>query len=329
MTTPQFSRGSPYQPHRESYFALKYIRLMAKSGAAERMGGMAFALCCIVAAYQDLKRFKAPATFFNNVIMGMLGFSKLDTLIRARNLAIEEGWLGYESAGGSRMPGRYWVCIPDGIEEMSDVAGDDGGESPEERAYRDGYNAGFKDGQGGSVVGTVPEKREPTHPKKQEPSNSTVTEKRESNGSRKGSRSGVEGGDFLPIPIPIPIPSCSETASLFSEQQEEASPSFLEFPTKGKGKKSWHLTAAKVAEYVEAFPGVDVPFECRRALQWCRDNPQNQKTPGGMPAFLNRWLTKEQNNSRRGSNNGERRFTNPGEIHTSGHFESLHSASGT
>ena len=282
------ANGSPYQPHREAFFALKYIRLMAKSGAAERMGGMAFALCCIVAAYQDLKRFKAPATFFNNVIMGMLGLSKLDTFIRARNRAIAEGWLGYESAGGSRMPGKYWVTIPAGIEEMSDVAGDDG-YAPDSAAV------------------TVPENRESSHPENRESCESTVPENRESNGIREserlpknGSASGVEWGAFHPIPIPIAIPSssyCSEPASQDSVPQADASPSVLEFPTVGKGPKSWHLTAAKLGEYVEAFPGIDVPYECRRALQWCRDNPTKQKTANGMSRFLNQWMTREQNKS--------------------------------
>lgn len=67
------------------------------------------------------------------------------------------------------------------------------------------------------------------------------------------------------------------------------------FPCKGMGAKTWELTERKLAEYREAFPAIDVRQECRAALQWCFDNPSRQKTAAGMTAFLNRWLSKEQN----------------------------------
>lgn len=73
------------------------------------------------------------------------------------------------------------------------------------------------------------------------------------------------------------------------------SPQVLGFPVNGKNKKEWALTEAKVAEYTESFPGVDVLAECRIARQWCIDNPQKRKTTTGMPAFLTRWLSKKQN----------------------------------
>ncbi len=68
----------------------------------------------------------------------------------------------------------------------------------------------------------------------------------------------------------------------------------LTFPTVGKGPKTWELTEAKVREYAESFPGVDVLGECRKAVQWARDNPRKRKTARGMPAFLARWLGKAQ-----------------------------------
>jgi hypothetical protein len=79
-------------------------------------------------------------------------------------------------------------------------------------------------------------------------------------------------------------------------------PPVLVFPTVGKGKKQWSLIEAKLAEYRESFPGVDVLAECRKALQWCRDNPTKRKTARGMPAFLTRWLGKAQNAGRAASN---------------------------
>lgn len=66
----------------------------------------------------------------------------------------------------------------------------------------------------------------------------------------------------------------------------------------GKGPTEWPLRQSKIAEYGESFPGVDVPREARKALQWCRDNPARRKTARGMPAFLSRWFAKVQDSGR-------------------------------
>lgn len=78
---------------------------------------------------------------------------------------------------------------------------------------------------------------------------------------------------------------------------EDASPVAMTFPVVGQkdAPKEWHLREAKVAEYREAYPGVDVLAECRKALQWARDNQAKRKTARGMPAFLGRWLDRVQN----------------------------------
>lgn len=81
---------------------------------------------------------------------------------------------------------------------------------------------------------------------------------------------------------------CSEAA-----KPPPAEPPLLTFPCV-KGEE-WGLTQAKLDEWTAAFPAVDVLGECRKALQWVRDNSTRMKTRSGMPAFLNRWLTKEQN----------------------------------
>lgn len=67
------------------------------------------------------------------------------------------------------------------------------------------------------------------------------------------------------------------------------------FPTTGKGSADWTLTQAKLDEYVEAYPELDVPAVMRKARQWCRDKARNRKTPGGMLSFLTSWLNREQN----------------------------------
>jgi hypothetical protein len=75
------------------------------------------------------------------------------------------------------------------------------------------------------------------------------------------------------------------------------SPIVLTYPCVG-GRRSaateWHLTEAQIEEWAEAFPAVDVRQQCRAALAWVRANPAKRKTAGGMPAFLARWLAREQ-----------------------------------
>ena len=79
--------------------------------------------------------------------------------------------------------------------------------------------------------------------------------------------------------------SCSEAAS------PQSLPFAFTFPTRGKVRQ-WGLTLAKLEEYRESFPGMNLEGEIQKALQWCRDNTGKQKTASGMPAFLGRWLAK-------------------------------------
>ena len=55
------------------------------------------------------------------------------------------------------------------------------------------------------------------------------------------------------------------------------------------------ISKAKVAEWEEAYPSVDVPATLREIRQWCIDNPTRRKTANGMHAFVSRWLAREQN----------------------------------
>jgi len=72
-------------------------------------------------------------------------------------------------------------------------------------------------------------------------------------------------------------------------------PSEFSFDTTGKKSKTWNLPQAKLAEYIAAYPALDVMQEMRAARQWTRDNPAKRKTPGGMLGFLTRWLNTAQN----------------------------------
>ncbi len=140
----------------------------------------------------------------------------------------------------------------------------------------------------------------------------------------------VTDSDGTPAPAPAPIPKKGDESPLTplapsrvaaseptpsapgintaaapeEPQQRQEDPAALIFPVvggkRGKGPTEWPLRQSKLAEYAESFPGVDVLAECRKALQWCRDNPAKRKTPSGMSAFLGRWLGKAQNGARTG-----------------------------
>jgi hypothetical protein len=121
-----------------------------------------------------------------------------------------------------------------------------------------------------------------------------------------------------PAPAPAPAPLDSPNGESGSEPQAASEPAtadrnctecdsssvILVYPTVGKGPKEWALSAAKLAEYTECYPGTDVLGECRKALQWCRDNPTRRKTAKGMPAFLVRWLNQAQDKSSGGRVSG-------------------------
>lgn len=55
-----------------------------------------------------------------------------------------------------------------------------------------------------------------------------------------------------------------------------------------------------VDQMQELYPAVDVMQELREMKAWCISNPQKRKTPRGVKAFINNWLSKEQD--KRGNN---------------------------
>jgi len=118
--------------------------------------------------------------------------------------------------------------------------------------------------------------------------------KRRENGERTGEPSSL-------IPNPNPETSSLRSEVSCGEPLVAASPPddvFLAFECNGPAK-AWTLTAAKVAEYQQSFPGVDVPAECRKAWQWTRDNPERRKTAKGMARFLGTWLGRAQDRAGR------------------------------
>ena len=78
-------------------------------------------------------------------------------------------------------------------------------------------------------------------------------------------------------------PSCTAAENQPTEQP------VLTFPTNGS-PPTWDLLPSKVAEWSVAYPQIDILAECRKALQWVKDN--RRKTARGMPRFLNSWLAR-------------------------------------
>lgn len=69
-------------------------------------------------------------------------------------------------------------------------------------------------------------------------------------------------------------------------------PVLLAFPTVGTDGPEWRLRRVQVQEWQQAFPGLDVLAECRKALAWINANTGRRKTVRGMPKFLVAWLTR-------------------------------------
>lgn len=72
----------------------------------------------------------------------------------------------------------------------------------------------------------------------------------------------------------------------------------LAIPPAG-GKPEWTPTEAMLAEWRAAFPGVDVEAQIRAMRTWSLTHLSQRKTLRGMPAFVNRWLSTEQDKTGR------------------------------
>ena len=73
--------------------------------------------------------------------------------------------------------------------------------------------------------------------------------------------------------------------------------SLLDFVTRGK-TRTWSLTQREVDSLREAFPDLDIVAEAKKAKAWLIANSTKTKTAKGMPAFLYRWISNEQNGPR-------------------------------
>lgn len=92
-----------------------------------------------------------------------------------------------------------------------------------------------------------------------------------------------------------------KTIAPSSNEHDAKAPPIGTLPCIGE-RKSWPLHQAKVNEWQETYPGIDVKAELREARQWLIDNPTKRKTYAGMTRYLNSWLAKEQDKPKGGSN---------------------------
>lgn len=104
---------------------------------------------------------------------------------------------------------------------------------------------------------------------------------------------------FAPAPAPAQkqLP-CAEpdkpAAAPALPEQPDSSPVVVVMPVVGKGPKEYPVTEAKIREWQEAYPGVDVLREVKALAQWARDNPSKRKTYRGAPSFFGRNLARKQ-----------------------------------
>lgn len=59
-----------------------------------------------------------------------------------------------------------------------------------------------------------------------------------------------------------------------------------------KDGSEYDVSLAEIAELEMAFPSVDVPAELQKARAWCVANASSRKTKGGLPRFLNSWVSR-------------------------------------
>jgi hypothetical protein len=85
--------------------------------------------------------------------------------------------------------------------------------------------------------------------------------------------------------------SCSEPLA-DAIAPEPASPPILVFTITGQGPGATRpFTELHAGKLTEAFAGMSVVSEAKKALAWIEANPSRRKTARGMPAFLHRWLS--------------------------------------
>jgi hypothetical protein len=154
-------------PRRESFFAYRYCRLLAKTCAAMELGPDGCWMLSVIAMLEDTKRYSDAVLYYNGQLMAVTGFTREHTMIDVRKRAVQSGWLHYEP-GGKRKPGRYWVTIPERFADIPDGACDDADLFPDDSVSESGLTDDFVSGNRRETAGKAsvkPQgKRQPFYP---------------------------------------------------------------------------------------------------------------------------------------------------------------------
>lgn len=142
-----------------------------------------------------------------------------------------------------------------------------------------------------------------------QPSRESVMAKRAADAERKvKSRSKVTPGirrDSAVIPSPPgpgPITEHRDRATHGSVPSSEEPPVY-KLPTNVKGS-FFGVSASDLEGWKRLYPAVDVDAQVRAMIGWLDANPTRRKTARGMKAFVNGWLSREQNRGRVESGSG-------------------------
>lgn len=119
-------------PKRETFFAMRFLRLLTKCAAAMEIGHDGFALLMVIVGQEDACRYTRPVNFWNPQLATLIGLrgGDVDGLRRTRDRCIKAGWLQYQP-GNKQSPARYFVTIPALVSDFGDSGSD---ESPREYA---------------------------------------------------------------------------------------------------------------------------------------------------------------------------------------------------
>ena len=111
-------------PKREKFWAMKFIRLLSKTCAAQEIGPTGFVLVSVIATTEDAAGYRRAVTYFDGQLAPIVGVDSLKSLAAARKKSVEAGWLHYEPGCKGRA-GRYWSTIPEHADGIDDSPTDE------------------------------------------------------------------------------------------------------------------------------------------------------------------------------------------------------------
>ena len=212
-------------PHRDNYFAHRFVRTLHDRGAAQDIGTAACYLLCIIAHAEDAGRYRGPAKFWNSQLMETLGFTSPKQLNAARERAVSFGWLHYDRAG-TRAVGEYFVLVPDKVAGLSDVPIVNKGDAP------------------------IPSQNGKNRPSRFFP-NSTQIEN--GSGNEKVTESGKPS---YPLPIPNPS-SCPATPAVDEQEGKKAKAKKPIFTPEDLEVATWFYELIKALDPERKAPKLD------------------------------------------------------------------------